>query len=256
MVKSYGIPYQGSKNKIAEYIVYCVLAPAAVGKKGVRLIDAFGGGGAITACAALSGFFDEIVYNDLNSELCNFVKETFKGENTEKLKNIGFVLRDVFKNPGTEFYKKLLFSFGENMIDYAFSPDNEIKALNEFKENGKINFGSISGRIERCQRQSILKKYNIKFISKEYQEIDYKENDIIYFDPPYKDTCGYGEKISTFDTEAFLNFASNLKSKNVFISEYNIENKKFKEIASIKRNSTFSASNNNLIKKEKIYKKI
>ena len=47
MYMRYGLPYKGSKNQIAEYIVGTL-------PKGRRLVDLFGGGGAISHCAALS----------------------------------------------------------------------------------------------------------------------------------------------------------------------------------------------------------
>lgn len=43
----YGIPYQGSKNQIAENILKFLPG-------GKRLVDLFGGGGAISHCASLS----------------------------------------------------------------------------------------------------------------------------------------------------------------------------------------------------------
>ena len=76
MVKPYGVPYLGSKNRIAEYIVFCILSKCT----GERLVDAFGGGGAISDCAAQSGFFKKIVYNDFNPDVVAFVKDCFTGK--------------------------------------------------------------------------------------------------------------------------------------------------------------------------------
>ena len=46
--KHYGVPYQGNKSRIADIIIN--ILPA-----GKRLVDLFGGGGAITHCGMLSG---------------------------------------------------------------------------------------------------------------------------------------------------------------------------------------------------------
>ena len=47
MRKNYGLPYQGSKNQIAEDIIDFL-------PSGNRLVDLFGGGGSISHCASLS----------------------------------------------------------------------------------------------------------------------------------------------------------------------------------------------------------
>lgn len=56
--ETYGVPYRGSKNKLAEDII--ALLP-----KGKRLVDLFAGGCAITHCALLSGKWETILSNDL-----------------------------------------------------------------------------------------------------------------------------------------------------------------------------------------------
>lgn len=56
--QTYGVPYSGSKNKLAEDII--ALLP-----KGKRLVDLFAGGCAITHCALLSGKWESILSNDL-----------------------------------------------------------------------------------------------------------------------------------------------------------------------------------------------
>ena len=55
---SYGIPYQGSKNSIAQWVVGN-LPPAEV------FVDLFAGGCAVTHAAMLSGKFARYIVNDL-----------------------------------------------------------------------------------------------------------------------------------------------------------------------------------------------
>jgi site-specific DNA-adenine methylase len=55
---TYGVPYRGSKNRIAKDII--ALLP-----EGRRLVDLFVGGCAITHCALLSGKWQTILNNDL-----------------------------------------------------------------------------------------------------------------------------------------------------------------------------------------------
>ncbi len=59
MVKNYGVPYKGSKNRIAKWIVD--ILPAAN-----TLVDAFAGGCAITHAAIESEKFKRFVMNDIN----------------------------------------------------------------------------------------------------------------------------------------------------------------------------------------------
>lgn len=54
----YGVPYRGSKNKIAQWVVSNLPA-------GDTLIDLFAGGCAVTHAALLSGKWNRIVANDI-----------------------------------------------------------------------------------------------------------------------------------------------------------------------------------------------
>ena len=52
----YGVPYKGSKNAIAEWVVNTLPA-------GNRLVDLFAGGCAVTHCAMLSGKWNNYMAN-------------------------------------------------------------------------------------------------------------------------------------------------------------------------------------------------
>lgn len=64
----YGIPYQGSKSGIADSLITFL-------PRGKRFVDLFGGGMAMSDCALRSGKYDSVYYNELNSLLCNLIKE-------------------------------------------------------------------------------------------------------------------------------------------------------------------------------------
>ena len=53
------MPYKGSKNKIAQWIVDQL-------PKAKHFYDLFGGGGAMSHCAILSGKYEVVHYNELN----------------------------------------------------------------------------------------------------------------------------------------------------------------------------------------------
>ena len=56
--KSYGVGYQGSKNRIAEKLMNVL-------PNGNRFVDLFSGGCAMTHCAMMSGKYNEYLCNDL-----------------------------------------------------------------------------------------------------------------------------------------------------------------------------------------------
>ena len=67
-MRNYGIPYRGSKRKIAERLI-------SVLPSGQRFVDLFGGGAAMTCAAVVSGKYESVLYNDLNPLLPPFIKK-------------------------------------------------------------------------------------------------------------------------------------------------------------------------------------
>jgi DNA adenine methylase len=86
--------------------------------------------------------------------------------------------------------------------------------------------------------QQLQQLQQLTFYRKSYEQIEIKENSIIYCDPPYKNTADYQ---NSFNTEKFLNWAD-FQKEPVFISEYNISDKRFKLIKTIKKRSLFSSN--------------
>lgn len=83
----------------------------------------------------------------------------------------------------------------------------------------------------------------------DYRDLEILPDSIIYCDPPYKDTAGYGLK---FDYESFYDWCEK-QTEIVVISEYWMPEDRFVCIASRKRKSTFSAKNNALEREEKLF---
>ena len=111
---NYGMPYMGSKNKIAPWIIEHL--PEAD-----NLYDLFGGGGAITHCAALSGKYKTIHYNDLIPGLTNVFKKVVNGEYKDYST---WVSREDFFN-SDDIFVKMIYSFGNNCKTYMYSPQIE-----------------------------------------------------------------------------------------------------------------------------------
>ena len=113
--RSLGAPYQGSKNTIARRIID-QLPPAE------NFVDLFGGGGAMSHAAMLSGKYKNVINNDLDGSGQDLFR---KGMNGEYRDYDRFVTRDDFFNGGASGDEKILFSFGNDGRTYAFGKDIE-----------------------------------------------------------------------------------------------------------------------------------
>ena len=112
----YGLPYKGSKNAIAEWVLE-QLPRANV------LADVFGGGGAITHAALISGKYPKNIYNEVNLLISGaFMKAITGGFKNETR----WIDRETFHElKDTDPYVSLCFSFGNNGIDYCYAKELE-----------------------------------------------------------------------------------------------------------------------------------
>lgn len=108
---NYGFAYQGGKSGIAAQIISTMPA-------GKRLVDLFGGGGAITHCALLSGKYESVLYNDINPDICKLFEWAISG----KLKNeTRWISReDFFRLKDSNPYVRNCWSFGNNNSTYCY----------------------------------------------------------------------------------------------------------------------------------------
>ena len=104
----YGMPYQGSKSRIADWVVEN-LPSAPV------LVDIMCGGGAVSHAALLSGKYERVVMNDVNGMADVFVRAV-RGE----FADYSFVPdREQFMAVrDSDPVVSLLYSFGNNRRDY------------------------------------------------------------------------------------------------------------------------------------------
>ena len=251
----YGMPYKGSKNKIAEWIIDQL-------PKAKHFYDLFGGGGAISHCALLSRKYEVIHYNELNPLIFKAFKMAVNGEfKTEKR----WISREEFKKlKDVDPYVNLCFSFGNDGKTYAYSPLNEQfkKAVHysimfndhsllsqyvdihglkyeteniherriylqryfkNFKDEVKnycnangSNVRNILQSLERLERlESLQGLQSLEITNLDYRDMQIEEDSIIYCDPPYANTNSY--KID-FKHNEFYDWCKN--QKNCFISEY------------------------------------
>lgn len=113
----YGLNYQGSKNKIADFVMSHLPTAAT-------FVDMFGGGGAITHAALHSGKYKEFVFNDLNP-LCQCFVRAARGEyDDERLQR--FIDREEFKKTyTTNEIAASCYSFGGKGNIYIYAKEIE-----------------------------------------------------------------------------------------------------------------------------------
>ena len=224
----YGIPYQGSKSRIAKWVVD--LLPASD-----CLVDLFAGGCAITHAALLSGKWKRIIANDISPAPQTFL-DAINGEFE------GFATvptREEFKRTDDDVLK-LLYSFGNNRTDYLWSQKTEavkieaskmvsapsmherrmhykafMKELGAYiQEEGKLpdkisHAGTLEGverlenlerlhglvYLERLEQLESLRGFDgLQISNLDYRDVEIPDGATVYADPPYRGTnnCGHG----------------------------------------------------------------
>lgn len=244
--KNYGIPYKGSKNRIAEDIIDFL-------PSGKTLVDLFGGGGAITDCASKSGKWETVIYNEIDKLPHDCFIKALKGEFDNETRWIS--REDFFRLKDTDCYAACCFSFGNDFKTYMYS--KEIEPLKKKYHECKSLKTDRVQNLERLERLQSLKRENLDniiFYNEDYRKVSIPDNAIIYCDIPYKDTNKYNKSLS-FDYEAFYQWCIDMKSKGyeVYISEYNIPDNRFTEVW--RKEKLCKMAKRKAVKKiEKIYK--
>ena len=112
----YGLPYKGSKNKLAERIVS--LLP-----KRTHLIDLFCGGCAVSHAALLRNKYEHIHINDINWMCPTLFIDALNGKYQNETRWIS--REDFFRLKDTDPYVAVVWSFGNNLRTYLYSKEIE-----------------------------------------------------------------------------------------------------------------------------------
>jgi len=268
-IKGLGIPYMGSKRKLAPKIVDKILED---NPKCKYFYDLFGGGGAISFEA--SQRIDNVYYNEFDTGITELLQKIKKEGITEEFYK--WIDRETFfeMKEGKCWeggFIKTCWSFGNNGNSYMYSKnieeenitvnearlkqqriftttlnDKEKKELKEkigcIVEGGNVRV--ISQHLERIQHLQKLKDYinfNISNLSYEKVEINTPvEETIIYLDPPYQNTYQYQNDI---DHEKLWEWVRNCPYK-VYISSYEAP---FEEVLSMEHRTTVAQKANNKV---------
>lgn len=272
---NYGLPYMGSKSKIAEWVV-SNLPSADI------WIEPFAGGCAVTHAAILSGKYKHFIINDITDSTKTFIyaiKGGFKNENR-------WISReDFFRLKDTDPYVRICFSFGNDQRTYCYGDIEPYKrafhyaVFNDFKPfaelrilipdcvlNGckntyekrlrikkfliQIRKDKHAGDLQSLERLERLQSLgNLQSLQGDYKTISIPTDKsyVIYCDPPYKNTSSY---LDNFNHEEFYKWA--LKQDNCYISEYNMPDS-FVRIALKSKLSLKAATGNRKMKEEGIW---
>ena len=112
----YGLPYKGSKNKLAMRIVG--ILPSRT-----HLYDVFCGGCAVTHAAMMGRKFKEFHINDINWMCPQFFKDVLEGKYDNDTRWIS--REDFFRLKDTDPYVAFVWSFGNNLRTYIYGKDVE-----------------------------------------------------------------------------------------------------------------------------------
>lgn len=170
-MKQYGLCYQGSKNRIAEWVVSNI--PHAT-----DFYDLFGGGGAVTHAAILSGKFKHFTFNDLNPLCQGFVKAANGEYSDERLQH--FITREEYdRTRTTDEIAFFCYSFGGNGENYLYA--KEIEPFKAALHKARV-FGDMSD-LKAMGCPSALRKWI-------YAYTDWYLSEVMHTDLHYDDYKG------------------------------------------------------------------
>lgn len=242
----YGIPYQASKNTIAEWVVSNL-------PRGERFVDLFAGGCAVTHCAMLSGKYRSFLANDLGQ-----APEIFQAAINGEFRGYCTVPdREQFNaEKDDDYVLALLNSFGNGKQSFLWSKELEqvkvhasrmlampsqyerrmeykkfLKALNEYvigggtidgvtrKEQRLQGLQGLEGleRLERLERLEGLQGFEISKM--DYRRVPILAGDVVYADPPYRNTSSDCDDTNGFNYEEFDEWLQT-REFPVYVSEY------------------------------------
>ena len=269
----YGMPYMGSKNKLAERIV--ALLP-----KAEHLYDVFCGGCALAHCAALSGKYEHIHINDI-SDMPRLFVDAVAGKYRDERRWIS--REDFFALKDSDPYVRACWSFGNNGRDYLYSRETEPykRAVHKmltadsvrerrvaYKEVVRLLVPLIGSKtakslgnmerlqsLERLERlQSLQSLERLFTMSKgDYRDLEIAEGSVIYADPPYATSTKVGDDYGTaFDHAAFYDWCE-AQTQPLYISEYTMPEERFVCVAEWNVVSSKSSTNNGCKRVEKLW---
>lgn len=290
--KSFGLPYMGSKNKIAEWVVGHL-------PRAVHFYDLFAGGCAISHCAILSRKWQNIHINDINPVMPNLFMDAINGRFKDETRWISH--DDFFRlRRSGDAYVDICFSFGSRYGNtYAYSKELEplkkavhyavfFKDYSLMYDISGIDISELDGIEDSYERYMRLRKilsvkYALKKIVREIRVqplerlnrinemsslneawvhdmidmtcVSYDEIDILPESVIYADIPYRNTGTydrQKFDHERFYDWASR-QTQPLFISEYHMPEDRFVCIAEKNKRCCMAANSNSQTSVERIF---
>lgn len=282
-----GLPYKGSKNSIAQSIV----AALPEGKSFVD--GCCGGGAVVEAAAlsgkykfiagydinkAIVALLERVMLGcEVQQPHAGVTKEQFYAARDRNETVDDFLVRYIasFGYNGTEY----LWSEGRTPIkllmhDIVCAEDFRTRRarLRDFctlimkgaiKPDDLKNYSHME-QVQNLERfvevaetmAALYKSKNapiMQFVNASMFDIPFEKFDVVYFDPPYKDTKGYNR--IPFSHLMFTALLKTLKDagKHVFVSEYNCPCEGYTEVWSVKKTMTQDAYKNTTVTEKLFY---
>lgn len=217
---SYGVPYQGSKNKIAKDIIE--LLPS-----GHRFVDLFAGGCAMTHAALASGKYDCALTNDkFPVRGVDLFKMAVKGEfdDPKYLRLVGY--DEFYERRYIDPWMIAIFGFNSTTRYFAGKTGQAAQLISKNSITDIITlaqFGckfplQVLNRLRKLKDCVDLAK--VEFAQMDYTDYEFREGDVVYCDPPYRNTENYRHTKQKFDHDEFWDWVRT-RDYPVYVSEYN-----------------------------------
>ncbi|WP_025217148.1 DNA adenine methylase [Mannheimia varigena] len=259
-----GLPYQGSKKKVAKQIVEIIKQNFGTDK---TIYDVFGGGGALTAECLINGL--NVKYSDADPIIVGMLQKVISTDR-EYIKSL-IISRDEFfsikekQNKTIDDELKLLVnSFGNNRANYLYGKDRadykykaamdiirnhdvflgykqtstykqvisdciDLEQLQQLQQLERLQQLQQLQQLERLQQLQQLQQLDIKVC--DYRTFNNIQGAVFYCDPPYEGAVTIGYSISGFNSKAFYDWAYEMSKNNiVLISSYSISDDRFKPV--------------------------
>ena len=199
--------YMGGKSRIAKSIAETILTEVRK-RGGVSqniLVSLFCGNCAVEAKLA---DFEHLILNDNHKYLIALLQGVQSGyvlPDSVTKEEYQYIRKHKDNDPVLAGFVGFGCSFGGKFFGgYASDAQN-------------TNYADIS---KRSLLKDMSKLRKATFVNKDYRNVELPEGCVIYADPPYKGTTGYGNE--KFDSEAFWEYARRVSQSHLmFISEQN-----------------------------------
>lgn len=286
----YGVPYKGSKSRIASKIID--LLPEAD-----TFVDLFAGGCAVTHAAMLSGKYKHFIINDLDGRGTQLFCDSMLGKYSTSRCPEWITREEFHARKDTDPYVALCWSFGNDMNSYLYGKniedwkhayhtavfygdlsewhamefdapvctETDIAKRYEFYKaiiRGTGKYPALES-LERLQRLQSLERLcglqglqnlgskNLERFRLDYKDVAIPDDAVIYCDIPYRSRWNkYGSGINY---EEFYSWASD--RKNVFVSEYEMP-ANFKEVSAWEVRQLAPADTNTRKAVEKLWRAV